>query len=203
MFWDKYFGNTNISKEECNELLKHIEEYGYIEANSIYQGSLYKLAQRALFYTTKLNSKYHKEDKVRKILSKVTMKKLDDSVLVFPPFYTDCGININLGKNIFINANCAFQDQGKITIGDNCLIGHNVVFATINHEQEVAKRLNNILKPIVLGKGVWVGSNSTILSGVTIGDGAIIAAGSVVTKDVEAGTIVGGVPAKFIKYVKC
>ena len=88
-----------------------------------------------------------------------------------------------------------------MTIGDGCLIGHNVVFATLNHDENPANRIAMTYAPIVLGKNVWVGSNSTILQGVTIGDGAIVAAGAVVTKDVPANTIVGGVPAKPIRNI--
>ena len=100
---------------------------------------------------------------------------------------------------MFINIGCKFQDQGGITIGDETLIGHNVVLATLNHDFNPAKRSDIIPKPIHIGKQVWIGSNATILPGVTIGDGAIVAAGAVVAKDVPPNTVVGGVPAKIIK----
>ena len=103
--------------------------------------------------------------------------------------------------NVFVNACCHFQDHGGVTIGDGCQIGHNVVFATLNHGLSPEKRKSTCPAPIVLGKNVWVGSNATILQGVTIGDNAVVAAGAVVTKDVAANTIVGGVPAKFIKAI--
>ena len=77
----------------------------------------------------------------------------------------------------------------------------NVVFATLNHFIEAEKRKLTYSAPIVLGKNVWVGSNATILQGVTIGDNAVVGAGAVVTKDVPANTVVGGVPAKFIKSI--
>lgn len=94
-----------------------------------------------------------------------------------------------------------FQDQGGVTIGDGCLIGHAVVFATLNHSMNPAERAAMTPAPIVLGRNVWVGSNSTILQGVTIGDKAVIAAGAVVTKDVAPDTIVGGVPARYIRHI--
>lgn len=121
---------------------------------------------------------------------------------MFPPFYTDCGKNITIGDNVFLNSGCKMQDQGGITIGDGTLVGHNVVFATINHDEDPSKRANMHPKPICIGKNVWIGANATILAGVTIGDGAIIAAGAVVNKDVKPFTMVGGVPAKFIKQIK-
>ncbi|MDE6723882.1 MAG: sugar O-acetyltransferase, partial [Eubacterium sp.] len=120
----------------------------------------------------------------------------------FPPFYTDCGKNIHLGENVFINSSCHFQDQGGIYIGNNVLIGHQVTLATLNHMQSPKDRASMIPKAIHIGNDVWIGSNATILQGVTIGDGAIIAAGAVVSKDVAPNTIVGGVPAKFIKNVE-
>ena len=120
---------------------------------------------------------------------------------MFPPFYTDFGKNITIGRRVFINAGCHFQDHGGVTLGDGCLIGHNVVFATLDHGTAPEDRGAMYPAPIRLGKNVWVGSNSTILRGVTVGDNAIIAAGSVVTKDVAANTVVGGVPARHIRDI--
>lgn len=159
-------------------------------------------SQEAQKITTELNTKYHEFDERRELFSKLINQELDEGFRVFTPFYTDFGKNIHLGKNVFINADCKFQDQGGITIGDNALIGHNVVLATLNHEEDPNKRGNLIAAPINIGKNVWIGSNATILPGITVGDGAIIAAGAVVTKDVEAESIVAGVPAKFIRKVK-
>ena len=88
-----------------------------------------------------------------------------------------------------------------MTLGDGCMIGHNVVFATLNHELDPARRAEMTPAPIVLGHNVWVGSNATILQGVTIGDGAVVAAGAVVTRDVPAATVVGGVPARPIRRI--
>ena len=152
--------------------------------------------------TSELNYKYHDFDKRRELFSLLINQELDDEFRVFTPFFTDFGKNIHLGKNVFINAGCKFQDQGGIYIGDDALIGHNVVMATLNHDENPQNRANLIAAPIRIGNKVWIGSNATILPGVTIGDGAIIAAGAVVTKDVEENSIVAGVPAKFIRKVK-
>ena len=138
---------------------------------------------------------------IRRSVSKMIGKKVDKSVTIFTPFYSDFGMNITLGEDIFINSGCCFQDQGGITIGDGTLIGHQVVIATINHDPDPDKRADMILEPVVIGRNVWIGSHATILPGVTIGDGAIIAAGAVVNEDVEERTMVGGVPARFIKRV--
>ena len=160
-----------------------------------------EMSEEARRVTFRLNSSYHSPEEVRELLSELFGYKVPESLRVFPPFYSDFGKNIHVGENVFINACCHFQDHGGVTIGDGCQIGHNVVFATLNHGLQPEERGITYPAPIVLGKNVWVGSNSTILQGVTIGDNAVIAAGAVVTRDVEAGTIVGGVPARFIKRI--
>ena len=152
--------------------------------------------------TFKLNGSYHSMEEIRELMSELLGYKVSDSLRVFPPFYTDFGRNIELGDNVFINACCQFQDQGGIKIGDNCLIGHNVVLATLNHDLKPERRWICVPRSIELGKNVWIGSHSTILSGVKIGDNAVVAAGSVVNRDVEANTIVGGVPARFLKRIE-
>ena len=160
-----------------------------------------EMSEEARRVTFRLNSSYHTPEEVRELLSELFGYKVPESLRVFPPFYSDFGKNIHVGENVFINACCHFQDHGGVTIGDGCQIGHNVVFATLNHGLQPEERGITYPAPIVLGKNVWVGSNSTILQGVTIGDNAVIAAGAVVTRDVEVGTIVGGVPARFIKRI--
>ena len=152
--------------------------------------------------TAELNYKFHDFDERRDLFSELIGQDLDEEFRVFTPFFTDFGKNIHLGKNVFINAGCKFQDQGGIYMGDDVLIGHNVVIATLNHDENPENRANLIAAPVKIGNKVWIGSNATILSGVTIGKGAIIAAGAVVTKDVEECSIVAGVPAKFIRKVK-
>ena len=162
---------------------------------------MYEMSEEARRVTFQLNSAYHTADEVRELLSELFGYQVPRSFRVFPPFYADFGKNISVGEGVFINACCHFQDHGGVTLGDGCQIGHNVVFATLNHELLPERRNVTHPAPIVLGKKVWVGSNATILQGVTIGDNAIVAAGAVVTKDVPANTIVGGVPARVIKRI--
>lgn len=152
--------------------------------------------------TCRLNNSYHSMEEIRGIMSELFGYKVPDSFRVFPPFNTDFGKNTTVEENVFINAGCQFQDQGGISIGAGSLIGHNVVLATLNHDLNPARRQICIPAPIKIGKNVWIGSNSTVLPGVTIGDNAVVAAGAVVTKDVEPDTIVGGVPARFIKKIE-
>jgi len=157
--------------------------------------------QQTLRKTMDLNNHYHTPEEIRVIMSEITGEGIDDTFNMFPPFYADFGRNIHIGKHVFINSGCRFQDQGGIYIGDYALIGHNVVLATINHDMNPFDR-HNIYKPIRIGERAWIGSNVVITQGVTVGEGAVIAAGAVVTKDVPAFTVVGGVPAKVIKKVE-
>lgn len=160
-----------------------------------------EMSNEARRVTFRLNAEFHTPEEVRALLSEIMGYSVPDTLRVFPPFYTDFGKNIHIGENVFINACCHFQDHGGVTLGDGCQIGHNVVFATLNHGIEPENRRFTYPAPIVLGRNVWVGSNSTILQGVTIGDNSVVAAGAVVTKDVPADTIVGGVPARVIKHI--
>lgn len=176
-----------------------IKKKKYIDEDAI--GFLRGLSDAAMRLTAELNNHYHTSDEIRNIFSRLIGKPVDHTFGLFPPFYTDCGKNITLGKNVFINSGCHFQDQGGITLCDGCLIGHNVVIATLNHDQDPKHRQALQPSPVVIGKNVWIGANATILPGVTIGENAIVAAGAVVTKDVAPNTIVGGVPAKFIKMI--
>ena len=157
--------------------------------------------QEALKITMDLNNRYHTPEEVQEIFSKLTGQPVNRTLGLLPPFHTDFGKNIHIGDHVFINAGCSFQDQGGITIGNGCLIGHHTVIATLNHEEQPERRGDLHPAHVVIGNRVWIGSNATILPGVRIGDGAIVAAGAVVTKDVLPNTVVGGVPARVIKQI--
>lgn len=185
---------------ELEAFLQHVKERKPLNTPEIYE-FMNRASDEARRITFELNGAYHSMPELRDLFARLFGKPVDPSFRVFPPFYTDFGKNITVGKNVFINACCHFQDQGGITLGDNCLVGHNVVFATLNHGFAPEERQSMLPAPIVVGRNVWIGSNSTILQGVTIGDNSIIAAGSVVTKDVPANAIVAGVPARFIRSI--
>ncbi len=185
---------------ELEAFLQHVKERKPLNTPEIYE-FMNRASDEARRITFELNGAYHSMPEVRDLFARLFGKPVDPSFRVFPPFYTDFGKNITVGKNVFINACCHFQDQGGITLGDNCLVGHNVVFATLNHGFAPEERQSMLPAPIVVGRNVWIGSNSTILQGVTIGDNSIIAAGSVVTKDVPANAIVAGIPARFIRSI--
>ena len=173
----------------------------YIEGGSPAHIFMTDAAREAQRITAEMNSGYRSAEELRALFSRLTGQPTDESFGLFPPFYTDFGKNIHVGKGVFINSGCCFQDQGGITLGDGCLIGHQVVIATLNHDLDPARRGGMYPAPVRLGKNVWVGAHATILPGVTVGDGAVIAAGAVVTKDVPAGVVASGVPARVLKTI--
>ena len=192
-------GGTKMNLEE---FLAQLNSGKVVKGGSQAHLFMRELSQEAMKITAELNGAYHEMVEVRELFFRLIGRPEDDTFALFPPFYTDCGKNISLGRNLFINSGCRFQDQGGISIGDNCLIGHNVVLATLNHDLRPEKRADMHPAPIRIGKSVWIGANATVLPGVSIGDGAVVAAGAVVTKDVPANTIVGGVPARVIRSVE-
>ena len=115
---------------------------------------MHGVSQQALKLTAELNSSYHEPEELRALFSQLIGKPVDEGFGLFPPFYTDCGKNITIGKNVFINMGCKFQDQGGIFIGDGALIGHNVVLATLNHARPPMDRSSMIPAPIHIGKHV-------------------------------------------------
>lgn len=184
------------------EFLGYASSGQMIKAGSKEHNMMHALSQRALRITSDLNSRYHTPEEIRLIMAELTGQPIDDGFGMFPPFYTDCGKNISIGARTFINMGCSFQDWGGIEIGEDCLIGHNCTICTVNHSFAPDNRGDMVCKGVKIGNRVWIGANVTILPGVTIGDGSIVAAGAVVTKDIDPLTIAGGVPARKIKNLE-
>lgn len=186
---------------DLEAFLEHLNSGKPVRGGSEAHLFMHGVSQEALRITAQINGSYHEPEELRTLFSRLIGQPVDETFGLFPPFYTDCGKNIHIGKNVFINMGCKFQDQGGIFIGDGALIGHNVVLATLNHAKSPRDRGSMTPAPIHIGKNAWIGSNATVLPGVTIGDGAIVAAGAVVSKDVPGNTIVGGVPARVIRQL--
>lgn len=140
-------------------------------------------------------------DQIRERLSEIMGSRIDESTTIFAPFYTNFGRFIQIGKNVFINHACSFVDMGGITIEDKVLIGPKVNLITENHLLDPENRRSLVTRPVIIQRNAWIGAAATILPGVTIGENAVVAAGAVVSKNVPANTIVGGVPARVIKAI--
>lgn len=141
------------------------------------------------------------ENRVR--ILKELFGKCGEKPFIKPPFHCDYGFSIEVGDRFFANFECVFLDAARIVIGDDCLIGPHTCIAAINHPLDPEARVTGIAKgaEVHIGNRVWIGANCTILPGVTIGDNAVIAAGSVVTKPVPDNAVVAGNPARVVKYV--
>lgn len=148
--------------------------------------------------TSKLNASSNL-DEVRDYLGKIIGEEVDESTTLFPPFYTNVGRNIHLGRHVFINHACSFLDLGGITIEDEVMIGPRVNITSENHPVDVAERKTMVPGAVVIKRNAWIGGAASIMPGITIGENAVVAAGAVVTKDVPANTVVAGVPAKVVK----
>jgi acetyltransferase-like isoleucine patch superfamily enzyme len=159
--------------------------------------------KRATAITAALNRlTFDDADEIRALFSELIGRKVHESFLLIPPFYTAAGNEIRVGHNVFVNQNCTFYDLGGLDIADDVMIGPNVSIITTSHPVEPSqRRAFTIGRPIVIEKGVWIATGATIIGGVTVGENSVVAAGSVVTRDVPANTLVGGNPARVIRSI--
>jgi maltose O-acetyltransferase len=141
------------------------------------------------------------QEKTGAVLKKII--KANGSMVIEPPFYFDYGYNITIGNQFYANFGCIILDVCKVTIGDNVMLGPNVQIYTATHPLSAKKRLEGLEngKEIVIGNNVWIGGGSILYPGVKIGDNSVIAAGSVVIKDVGPDCLFGGNPAHFLKKI--
>lgn len=160
--------------------------------------------KRAMAITAALNRlTFDDEDEIRALFSQLIGKKVDDGFRLIPPFYTAGGDEIHLGRNVFVNQNCTFYDLGGLDIGDDVMIGPNVSLITAGHPLEpLQRRAATIGKPILIERNVWIAAGATVIGGVTVGENSVVAAGSVVTRNVAPNTLVGGNPARVIRSIR-
>lgn len=152
-------------------------------------------------WIAELNTGYKTADQAREQLGRIIGQELDVSVSINLPIQTDFGRHIRLGKEVFINKEAFFVDLGGIIIEDKVLIGPRVTLVTVNHLLAPAKRRGLEVKPILIKENAWLGAGVIVLPGVTIGENAVVAANSTITKDVPANTIVAGTPARVIREI--
>jgi acetyltransferase-like isoleucine patch superfamily enzyme len=159
--------------------------------------------KRAMALTPAINRlTFDEADEIRALFSELTGRKVDDHFRLIPPFYTAYGLEIRVGKRVFINQNCTLYDFAEISIGDDVMIGPNVSIITEGHPVAPSQRRACIIgKPITIERNVWIAAGATIIGGVTVGENSVVAAGSVVTKDIPPNTLVGGNPARVIRSI--
>ena len=159
--------------------------------------------KRAMAITAMINRlTFNDANEIRALFSELIGKKVDESFLLIPPFYTAGGDEIRIARNVFVNQNCTFYDLGGLDIADDVMIGPNVSIITTGHPLEPSQRRKvTIGKPIVIESNVWIAAGATIIGGVTVGENSVVAAGTVVTKDVPPNTLVGGAPARVIRSI--
>ena len=163
-----------------------------------------------------LNQKYNalseEQAEERKEVLKELLGELNEGVSFNAPIRFHYGIHTKIGKNTFFNFNFTCQDDGEVTIGENCDFGPNVTVVTALHpmlanERKALKCPDGSVKrlcwakPVTIGNGCWICANVTILSGVSIGDNCVIGAGSVVTRDIPANSFAAGVPCKVVRPI--
>jgi acetyltransferase-like isoleucine patch superfamily enzyme len=191
----------SISKQNNRDIFERMKAGEPIRLDDPQYPRVQEVVSRTIHLTAELNTSSKDVDQIRKKLSELIGNEVDESTIVFTPFYTNFGRFIQIGKNVFVNHACTFLDMGGITLEDDVLIGPKVNLITENHPLDPANRKAVLSKPIVVKRNAWIGAAATILPGVTIGENSVVAAGAVVTSDVPPNTVVGGVPAKIIKVI--
>ncbi len=188
---------SNQNKKDIFERLRNGE------AISSRDPDAYKLRQASFATKGLLVQLNNSSDaaEIRDLLSQITESEIDESVAAFTPLYINYGKNTKIGKNVFINFDCVFLDLGGITIEDGALIAPRVSLLSEGHPVSPGDRHSLVPGHIHIKKNSWIGAGATILPGVTIGENSVVAAGAVVSKDVPANTVVGGIPAKHIKNI--
>ncbi|MGA8899831.1 sugar O-acetyltransferase [Bradyrhizobium sp.] len=162
------------------------------------------VTRQAMRVTAEMNKlSFDDVARVRELFSELTGRKVDDTFILIPPFYSAYGRDIRVGHKVFINQCCTLYDMGGVDIGDRVMIGPNVNIITTGHPLEVSRRRAYVEgRPIIIEENVWIATGATILGGVTVGENSVVGAGAVVTKDVPPNSFVAGVPAKVIRSLE-
>ncbi len=175
----------------------------WIETRTPESRALFERVKVATRLSSKLSSYCLDEaELIQETFEELIGGPVGDTFTLIPPFYADHGLNITVGRVVFIGADCSFTGHAGIHIGDQVMIAHKVNVITAGHPVEPDKRRSYITAaPITIDANVWIGAAATILPGVTIGADSVVAAGAVVTHDVPPATLVAGVPATVIRYL--
>ncbi|QIL77182.1 sugar O-acetyltransferase [Hymenobacter sp. HDW8] len=183
------------------DIFERLRQGETISPNDSQSGRLREASFATMEWVQRMNNSSN-PDEIRSLLSQITESEIDASTAVFPPLYINYGKNTKIGKKVFINFGCTFLDLGGITIEDNVQLAPGVKLLSESHPLSSRDRQSLVPKPVHIKRNVWIGAAATILPGVTIGENAIVAAGAIVSRDVPANTIVGGIPAKILKFIE-
>ena len=164
---------------------------------------IYGRVRRAIGLTERLNRiPYDDREAIRQAWIELTGTTVDEAFHLIPPLYCDHGLNIRVGRRVFINQACMLSDIGGLEIGDDVMIGPRVSLLSAGHPLDPGRRRRQIVAaPIAIERNVWLGAGATVLQGVTVGADAVVAAGAVVTRDVPPRTLVAGVPARIVREI--
>ena len=183
-----------------------------IEKEKMIKGEMYFSADevlvnernRARRLTRAFNNTTEEELDKRTEILKELLGRTGENIYIEPNFRCDYGYNIRVGENFYANFDCLLLDVCPITIGNNAMLAPGVHIYTATHPLDPTERNSGYEygKPVNIGDNVWIGGRAVICPGVTIGDNVVVAAGSVVTKDVPDNVVVGGNPAKIIKEIR-
>lgn len=183
--------------------MKDSEKLSQVKVSKMLAIGINKRQSRSIDLCQKLNKISYGKTKKREKLIKKIFGTCGKHVRMKPGFYCDKGSNIHVGDNFFANYNLVVLDIGTVTIGNNVWIGPGVGIYAVAHPIDAAGRYNRLSHslPVTIGNCVWIGGNATICMGVSIGDNAVIGAGSVVIDDIPANAVAVGNPAKVIRYI--
>ncbi len=192
------------------DIHENLDVRSIVTADAPYAGNVMRIPQEIQQKARQLCWKYNMTDpsdgKAQADILKELLGSWSENVAIMPHIHFDYGCNTHFagGHFTFVNFDCVFLDTSPIYIGEDVFIGPKCVLACAGHPVNSGQRRTEPLtqsKPIHIGNNVWLGASVTVIGGVTIGEGSVIAAGAVVTKDIPAGVVVGGVPCKVIRPI--
>jgi maltose O-acetyltransferase len=161
-------------------------------------------ARRAMLLTERYNATSVDDGELRRSLLEDLLGSVGEGVELRPPFRCDFGFNINIGARSFANFDLIVLDVARVDIGEDAWIGPGVQILTATHPVEPGPRRAKVegARPIALGANVWLGGGAIVLPGVTIGDDTVVGAGAVVTRDLPAGVVAVGNPARIVREIQ-
>lgn len=183
-----------------------MDAYEQMKSGKLYYSDteeLFALQAKQMEILYDYNATRPRDKGYREALLKRLLAEVGDDCYIEPPLHANWGSNTHLGNSVYANFNLTLVDDTDIFIGDECMIGPNVVIATAGHpiEPELRRKAAQFNIPVHIGRNVWIGAGAVILPGVHIGDNTVIGAGSVVTKDIPENSVAYGNPCRVVREI--